>query len=357
MKDYIPTYQECLDLVYKHDCFYKKTEMVNNTPITSFTYRIANYSDFCNTGAINMRGITFNSNTEKLIALPFWKFFNYGENPFTEPLEVNNWNISSIYEKLDGSLVYFYNINDQFHAKTKFNCMAPQAIESMEIVQCNEHLKSFIVNNLDNNYTPMFEYVSPTNRIVIPYNKQDLIYLGSRNMKTGELIKFNNENIKQPINYADKFKNIDDIVNYCGVSDKMEEGFVVHFNNTEIVKIKTRKYIDLHHTISSVTNEKYLASVILHEEMDDLISLLPSEFHEFVNNFKTKLVKHYNHIIHEATKFYELNKNLEQKQYALLALDTFTDNKPMFSIAMNLKTEKFNEDKFKENYINNQLWK
>ncbi len=358
----IPTYQEALDLVDKYECFYKKTDKINDDcSLTSFTYRLASYSDFCNPCSLNMRGITFNSDTEELVGLPFQKFFNYGENPFTEPDKVNSWNIYSINEKLDGSLVYFVNANDNLCAKTKFDCFSPMATSAKDIVLKDLNASNFIWNHLNDNLTPMFEYIGPDNQVVIPYDTSKLVYLGSRDMETGNYISFIDDNSEIPDifnlpNISTEFLNISDVVSYCNDSKKMEEGFVLHFTNGEMVKIKTRKYVDLHHTLSSILNEKNLASLILNDELDDLLPLLDNGYHNQIFEFKDMLLSHYNHIIHTANEYFEENKQLPNKDYALLAIGKFGAGTNCFSVSMSLKNNSFNENKFKSRYISNKSW-
>jgi T4 RnlA family RNA ligase len=358
----IPTYQEALDLVDKYECFYKKTEEIDkDCSLTSFTYRLASYSEFCNPCSLNMRGITFNSDTEELVGLPFHKFFNYGENPFTEPNIVNSWDIYSVNEKLDGSLVYFVNANGNLCAKTKFNCFSSMALCAEDIILGDNNSTNFIWDHLNAGLTPMFEYVGPDNQVVIPYTTSKLVYLGSRNMKTGNYISFIDDSSELPEIFntptiSTEFTSISEITSYCQTSEKMEEGFVLHFTNGEMVKIKTRKYVDLHHTLSSILNEKNLASLILNDELDDLLPLLDNGYHNQIFEFKDVLLSNYNHIIHMASEYFEDNKHLSNKDYALRAMDKFGSGTNYFSVSMSLKNNSFNEDKFKVRYINNKTW-
>lgn len=355
-RNYIPSYEECLALVRDNECFYHKIEPVNGVNVASFTYRLASYGDFCKPGALNMRGITFDVDTGELLALPFHKFFNHGENPFTDPKLIETWTIANVREKVDGSLIYFFKTGDKLHAKTKFDCSAPQAMFALDQVEKNPEWKTWIEDMINDDWTPMFEMVGPSNRIVLPYNVDHLIYLGCRNMKTGK-VNYERYLPSRMISPAPSmFTNVQTIIEYCQSSNALEEGFVVEFTNGEIVKYKTRKYVDLHHTLSSLTNEKNLASLILKEQLDDLFELIPGEYHDEIRAFETKVKAKYNHLLHAGNEFYEEYKGLTNKTYAIIAIDIFGKTSYEFSIAMNLKTGKFDEEKFIERIIANKFW-
>ena len=74
----IPTYDNCVEISKRVNCFYSTIEEIYDTKIEIFNYRMARFEDFCIPYSRNLRGITFDLNTKKLISLPLIKFFNYG---------------------------------------------------------------------------------------------------------------------------------------------------------------------------------------------------------------------------------------------------------------------------------------
>ncbi len=353
----IPSLSRCNELVESSDCFYKKTEMVNDIPITSFTYRLASYSDFNQPYARNMRGITFREDTGKLVAAPFWKFFNYGENPFTEESAVNTWCPTMVGDKLDGSLVYFYELDGTLQAKTKFHCYSGQAASALKYVQNHSWMHDTILDFVGNGYTPMFEYVAPDNQIVLQYNQEDLVYLGTRNLVSGELLESvprEFKNFTQPESYT---MTVPDILDYCRHTDQLKEGFVVRFENGELVKFKTRKYLDIFHTLNSIqSSDKYVASLVLHDQLDDLLQIIPEHMKEGVIEKASMIRQAYLKIIKEGTGYYEQNKHLSQKEFAVKAMDELGRGSNEFSVAMGMYTSHFNEEKFMEGFIAKKCW-
>lgn len=353
----IPSLSRCNELVESSDCFYKKTEIVNGVPITSFTYRLASYSDFNQPYARNMRGITFREDTGKLVAAPFWKFFNYGENPFTEESAVNTWRPTMVGDKLDGSLVYFYELDGTLQAKTKFHCFSGQAASALKYAQEHTWMHDTLLDFVENGYTPMFEYVAPDNQIVLQYPQEDLVYLGIRNLVSGELLESvprEFKNFTQPERYT---MAVPDILDYCKHTDQLKEGFVVHFENGELVKFKTRKYLDIFHTLNSIqSSDKYVASLVLHDQLDDLLQVLPEHMRARVIEKGEMIRQIYLKIMKEGTEYYERNKHLQQKEFALKAIEELGRGSDTFSIAMGMYAGHFNEEKFIEGFIAKKRW-
>lgn len=99
-----------------------------------------NYTDKCtfegawNEYTIKSRGIIFEKSTSKIVARPFPKFFNLGENesttmdkiPVNEPYEV--------YEKMDGSLGIVYYYNNKWNVATRGSLNSDQAMEAQRML-------------------------------------------------------------------------------------------------------------------------------------------------------------------------------------------------------------------------------
>lgn len=349
-------YDECENLIKINKAFIKKEEIVDEISLCTYSYRLASYSDFINNrGSRNVRGITFRSDTKELLALPLHKFWNLNENPAVSSEILKNKQILRVTEKYDGSLIYFYLLNGILHAKTKMNCYAEQADWAMNIVKSNSNLESAIVFAINNNYTPIFEFISPRNKIVITYTKEELRFIGMRNMKDGS---YNFENIFDvlPVDYfsIDSLESaINKAKNYSG-----HEGFVVTFSDYDMVKIKTEEYCNLHHLRDNIFNENILANAILHEKLDDIKSVFEHDDNllSYMINFEKRVVDKYNFIVSSAEKFFNDNRNLIRKDFAIKARKFLGPTE--FNLAMNLYVNgKIDEEKFKFKFINEKMWR
>lgn len=365
LKYHIPSFSECCDLVDKYDCFIRNDDVLtlpggNTVTLASFTYKLGNYATFMHSGALNMRGTTYHVETEEIVALPFWKFFNHGENPFTDPKLIETWDIAAVREKVDGSMINFFEIENKIFAKTKGTCKSPQSIMAEGLMQLDENVMASVKLMIRRGQTPIYEYTSPDNQIVIPYPTSKLVYLGCRNMDNGKYIAPSDSD---SLHVKDMFgvlsrsdMTVDEILSHCKTSDLVEEGYVVEFTNGELVKYKTQRYVNLHHTIDTITNRQSLAKLILSEQIDDLFPLLPVEYHQNIKEFQAIIIQKYNHLLKVANWYYEQNKQLSQKEYAINASKQFRGNKRKFSLCMALYNQSFNEPKFKESLVTSRFW-
>jgi T4 RnlA family RNA ligase len=363
----IPTYDDCINIINSNsDTFFVKEETIDGVTIASFNYRLAKYNDFSEPYTRNLRGITFIKDTKKLIALPLPKFFNYNENPFTESKLVNTWKPLYFTGKEDGSLIYFFIINNTLYCKTQNNSFSVQAEWSLQLVNKNDDLKKFIITNiLEYNETPLFEFISPRNQVVIPYYNEELVLIGTRNMINGN-INFYHENtylytMKQTKIYS--FSNINDIVEICNNnSNDLFEGFVVIFETpygNEMVKFKTTEYLDLHRLKNNILVKENITSFILDGTIDDIKATFPenTSLFDMINETEDIVIHNWNYILKSIRDFYNENKSLTRKDYAISLTEYCKNkNKIIFIGAINMFLDKYNEKDIKEVFIKNKLW-
>lgn len=147
-----------------------------------------------------------------------------------------------------------------------------------------------------------------------------------------ELIKdrFRKDQTKTPTLFGawyEGFKN-----KYC-----MRVKYDVVFKDGRVCKVKTEAYCALHKTKDSINNPKALFQACLFEASDDLRSL----FHDDELAMKQitameTLVRHeYNHRSAQLQKFYDENKLLSRKDFAILGQSVLKEA-GTFSLAMNL---------------------
>lgn len=352
----IPTFDQAMELVNSNESFmYKDEQLDDNVLIRTFHYSLASYSDFCLPYSWNMRGIVFDLNTKEIVALPFEKFFNYKENPFTMDDYIKDKKIIRIMEKYDGSLVYFYMINNILYCRTKLNAFSEQAKFAMEIVNKDENLRKCIEVEIELGFTPMFEFISPRNQIVVAYDKEQLKYLCSRNMYNGNYVFKNFFEKYMAKQYT--FNGIDEI-NDSIKTDTFEnkEGLVIVFDDFQMMKIKTEDYYNKHHLRDNVLNEKCLVAMILDGKSDDAKAVFANdvELTKYINEIENKVMNKYNTIMSEMRTFYEENKDLDRKSFAMKAKKEL--NNIIFHLVMGKYTNKFNEDNFKEKFVSDKLW-
>lgn len=322
-----------------------------------FTYRLGSYTDFLKRNALECRGHMFllkNKNDVELVSLPFPKFWNLNENPFTMDLDFSNDNVDYIATKEDGSLISSYldyRMNVRYKSKTSLtSTMAEEAYRLANEMKnadtgktLHEHIK--ILEN--KNYTVLMEYVSPKNRIVLPYKNCSLVVLGVRSREDFSFMTFEEMRehglgpflVKNHLSEVLNFSNVENFVN--SISEmKGIEGYVIRLKDGTMVKVKTDEYVSLHHAKDSVTSPKRLMSVVLEEASDDLRQMFEDDEQalreiENMEIFVTHLV---NRLLKASEGFYEAHKSLERKDYAIKGQQEL--DRDQFNIAMGLYSGK-----------------
>lgn len=368
------SYNEMMNIYNKTDNFDIVDEEVYGIKTRSFNYRLDVFQSFNQCGARNFRGTTFDIESKELLALPFYKFFNYNQSEFTLDKIVKTWKIKNIYEKVDGSLIFFYKVNGKLVARTQRRCNNIQSNEAMKIVNQNNDIKKWIEDTIENGYTPLFELLSNMDPHIVYYNNIDTIcLLRIRNRSDGTLYMADLDILPLyesslisvfPI-YNDKLITINDIINDCKENiferNELREGYVVLFENGELVKFKRPQYLslaklhDLHHT------DTCIVEMLFNETLDDGLS----EFKDnqsmlnYINNIIEAVDDTYNKKIKKAKDYYNQNKDLDRKLFAIKAQNELKDVKDSFGIAMELFINNgfLDEKKLQESFLRKKSWR
>lgn len=245
------------------------------------------------------RGIKFCSHSGQIICRPLHKFFNINEREDTRQELFSLKDPSHrIVEKLDGSMVTpvsLYNKEkDFFYIRwmTKMG-ITDVSMQAEEFVAKNPVYHEFVERLLNNgHYTPVFEWCSRQQRIVIDYPEDRLVLLAIRNMTSGKY-----EDIHCPelgyreIERVKFYYDYDDMKSFIDYSRdlKDQEGFICTFdNNSTWVKIKADLYVKKHKAKELFSNNKHIVHLILSEEIDDVYPLLESADRKALQNYELK---------------------------------------------------------------------
>ncbi len=273
----------------KNAGFTAKNFKVGDTNIRVYSYHVQYENQFKNPLSREMRGITFDLDTGKIISRPFHKFFNIHE---VENPEIDD--IISVQEKLDGSMlhpfIYKENQKEKIWFKTKTSPFSYVAEKGNLFIKKHfpENFEKFNYILLKNNLTPIYEFFSSHNKVVIYYEEDYLKLLAVRNNITGKYIEFNSlpelfhklkdkydlnlEKYKDylfiPKRYDFSFEQILKLQKEM----KNEEGFVLINRKSERYKVKTLWYIE-RHPFTEITDRK-IFEAFLSDELDDLKELL-----------------------------------------------------------------------------------
>jgi T4 RnlA family RNA ligase len=332
-------YNNLMNLVATNEAFYFQDFKHEDVTYRIFNYRLASYTEFLLPAAIECRGTMFevkhiqredfnvaqdgivtpivDTVMVRLAAIPMEKFFNLNENPLTMDLDLSL--IEEIQEKADGSLMTTYMHGNELRLKSKGSIASEQCIAAMEFLKDpkNRYLRSYLKAWTENNWSINLEWCSPIHRIVLGYPEPSLRVLNARYVIDGHYA----ETLGALIDYMVERVKTDDKVMFVNAIKTMTgvEGYVVRLQSGQRVKIKCDWYLSLHHAKDSVNNPRRLFEVILDEGIDDVRSMFYDDKGAIalIDAMQQKVDHIYNSMVKEVETFYETNKHLDRKSYAI----------------------------------------
>lgn len=234
------------------------------------------------------------------VCMPFTKFFCVGDpnakNDLYKLYHRKQWHIE---EKIDGSLIKLWYDDDRWHISTSGTIHAKNAPVQFEMKDITNYEELFLYaskdkidwDRLDKHYTYLFELVGLENKVIVPYEVEDVYYLGRRNNYTFYEIPYMKddcvgvEKCKRPkykvINVVDNpkkmMKQLQQEVDNLTKEDEHFEGYVVSDESLKTrVKMKSSKYMELFFQKGNgIFTPRKILLMILDQKDDDVISSFP----------------------------------------------------------------------------------
>lgn len=303
------TIDECRAIVAERDEF---IEAVRDG-FTVFNYNVAFADTFPavqkRADAIRreMRGLVFRG--DELYSRRFHKFFNLNEKEETQFENIDWSKPHYLLEKLDGSMVTpFFSTDDsmeiKWHSKMGETFVSDEVSEWMKTNPDKAHnYYRFCYFATRYGFTPIFEWLSTTNRIVVEHETNNLVLLAMRDNNLGWYSEYDDlkelaEQYYLPIVSRIDVPSFDSTVLESIQKINQSEGVVIVFNDGHMLKVKSDWYLKLHKVKSYLDHEKDLVGVILENKVDDLYSVLVAEDRERVKKFSLELHANIQQSIH-----------------------------------------------------------
>lgn len=276
------------------------------------------------------RGLIFDKVTGKVISRRYHKFFNLGEKPEVQFAKIDWTSPHVILEKLDGSMITFFQTSDGvIRCGTKMGetgvsenpekwVMGNQTWNSVR-----HNYRSFIENILFNDMTPIFEWCSRKNQIVVDYPEDRLVLTAIRDNESGLYMNYDDlskvarlfdvEHIKA-FNFLDVKEALETL------SSIKDEGYVVRFENGQMLKMKGEHYLQMHKTMEHLNQEKDLIRLIVTEKLDDAKPFLPPDLMIKVDNFGQAFFENIRKLSNELTweMIEDFDNTNSKKEFAAL---------------------------------------
>ena len=277
---------------------------------------VLNY-DIGNKKDDDCRGLILNVPDFEVVSFSFLRFYNYGD-PKAATID---WPSARVMEKLDGSLVVFYHWNG-WRVQTRGEIDAEGKLHSNERDSFRSRLLKLVrsrgykgfedfLYGVDHNYCVVCEYVGPFNRIVTPYEREDLFLLTVTDRRN--LIDVSCDLNGWPFSYPTKYNltSFEEVFDSFSRSKKTDEGYVIVDKYGNRVKVKNPSYLSLHHMAMAGESptDKGFANIVTKGHEEEVKEHFP-EYKGFIEKFE----KAFNSLTTGAEKLWEDHKGCESKK-------------------------------------------
>lgn len=287
------------------------------------------------------RGLKFDIETGKILSRPYHKFKNLNEDS-TVQVDKIDWTVPNhALEKVDGSMIHPVVVNDVLYWCTKagYTEISP-LVEKFAPEGSDIHNFAFYCQKV--NLTPIFEYCSLENRVVLDYVKPRMILTAIRDNETGRYFNYDNlwrfainHKLADVVKVTHKFENINDFVETLRNEEDIE-GVVIRFENGLMVKIKTDWYCRIHKAIENCIFEKDVIEMILNDTIDDVKAVLKGELRETIEKFEKEI---HTNIVSKAKQIVDF-------------VEKYKATHPFDAKKFNSVVDEINESQFRSFYMN-----
>lgn len=229
------------------------------------------------------RGLIFDK-SGNLISRPFHKFFNVGERIETQMSNIDMSADHVVMEKMDGSMVRPLVFDGVVYLGTKMG-LTDIGNDATEILI--EEQKLWLIDMFNSGKTPILEYVSPENKIVIQYDVANLVLLAVRDNLTGEYSLPDECPFDIVPTYGSMEGNIQEYIERAREQEG-REGDIIRWADGHMAKIKNDWYVRIHKVKDKIRTERNILDIIINEEMDDVIPILEGDDLQTVLDYEKK---------------------------------------------------------------------
>lgn len=276
---------------------------------------------FDNPHRLECRGIKFGADG-RIIARPFQKFHNIGENPSctADNLDLSRPHI--VMEKMDGSMIHPAIVDGQV-------CFMTRMGRTDVARKAERHLTASVKREcrdlLEIGITPIFEFTAPDNRIVIQYVDSGLTLLATRGTASGIYGHYTSviataERMRVHAVPIHEMSDAPKLFLRHARQVKGMEGFVIRFADGFMVKAKGEDYVLKHRAKESVLQEKNVLALIVRDELDDVLPLLDAPDRANVERYRADVLAGIAEGEDILSRLVEAGEGADQKTFATVLL-------------------------------------
>lgn len=241
----------------------------------------AQYDNEWNNVTAQCRGLIVNS-AGTVIARPFDKFLNYGQNP-NDKLLMDQRVIAT--DKMDGSLGILWDYKGEQGIATRGSFTSEQAVFATALWKAKYDF------SIAPDWTYLFEIIYPQNRIVLNYgDMSDLVLLGVRDIEEGSvLLPEDVVTWKGPRTQTFPYETLREALE--APQRPNAEGLVLYFPDQNYrIKLKQDDYVALHKIVTGLTKRRIWENMKEGTPLEELCEIVPDEWHEWLKKTYKELV-------------------------------------------------------------------
>jgi hypothetical protein len=268
------------------------------------------------------RGIVLEDSTWRVVARPFDRFFNVGED--ADAFHSFDWCDFDCTTKEDGSLIIVYHYGGEWHVNTSGSFgLGNAGWSGTSWRELFWRTAGFEPEILLPHYTYVFELCTPHNKVIRPYAQPATYLLGVIQAENGHELRPEIADawahvIGCPRPERHHFRSMAEITAFLEAkaeADKTFEGVVIRDRNDVRFKIKSRSYVELHrlHDNGNICNPKRLVPVVLRGERDEVVAYFP-EIAETIDRVASEIEREWSELV----KVWRAARTIDsQKDFAL----------------------------------------
>lgn len=276
----------------------------------------------------NLRGTCFDK-SGRIISLAYDKFHNLNECDGWREHEIDFTQPHTVLEKLDGSMIRAIPMGDgsyRLGTRAGVTDVAVKAETFLKTLspQMQQNYADFIKACLDERdgdiVTPIFEYCSRDQRIVLDYAEPRLVLTAMRNVVNGEYVTYSDLVVHarayelpvvQPL-----WNNTSSMADIAAAVRPMvgQEGVVVAFDNGFRVKIKADDYCLKHRALDGLRFEKDVLRLVLQNSLDDVLPLVMDDVKERLLTYRDSVQHRLEIARQEMMEVFARHRNLPSKK-------------------------------------------
>jgi RNA ligase len=280
------------------------------------------------------RGLLFDR-AGNILSRRLHKFFNVNEREETLARAIDFTQPHSILEKLDGSMVTPIQVDAHIRWATKMG-ITDVSMNAEVYVSRNIHYQEFADYIMSFDATPIFEWCSTKNRIVVEYPHDRLVLLAIRDNVSGDYKSY-----ESMCNLASQY-GVEVVKAYSGNASSMQqlldttkelqgaEGYIIRFDNGHMVKVKGEWYVRIHKVKDSLSQEKNIIDLLVNDKIDDIKPHMLDSDRQSLEHFETSFWSGINTQVENYQRYFSMviSSGLDRKAYAQNWMPTIIKQDP-----------------------------